>query len=206
MARKYKLKQRAERQEETRRRIAQAALELHGSIGPERTTVSAIAERAGVQRHTYYRHFPDERSLGMACSGLHMERDPLPDPDPWRSVADPAARLRRGLGELYRYFERNESLLENVIRDSEIDPITREVTELRLGAPLRAIRDALAEVLPRRRTATAALDLALDFHTWRLLVRRSGLKTPQAVDLMVTTLLCGPTGRGSATPLSALRA
>ena len=69
MARTYRLKRRAERQDETRHRIVEAAVALHTTVGPARTTVSAIAERAGVQRHTFYRHFPDERSLGLACSG-----------------------------------------------------------------------------------------------------------------------------------------
>src|ERR1700704_615036 len=102
--RKYELRKRAERQEETRRRIVEAAIELHGTVGPARTSVSAIAARAGVQRHTYYRHFPDERSLGLACSGLYMERNPLPDPAPWRAIRDPEKRLRRCLGDLYAYY------------------------------------------------------------------------------------------------------
>ena len=93
--RKYELKKRAERQEETRRRIVEAAVDLHGTIGPARTSVSAIAERAGVQRHTYYRHFPDERTLGMACSGLHFERNPLPDPEPWREIERPRGAAAR---------------------------------------------------------------------------------------------------------------
>src|ERR671918_294412 len=49
---KYKLKKRAERQEETRLRIARATLELHETLGPSLTTISAIAERAGVGRPT----------------------------------------------------------------------------------------------------------------------------------------------------------
>ena len=103
MPRHYELKKRAESQEQTRHRIVEAAVALHTSIGPARTTVSAIAERAGVQRHTFYRHFPDELSLAMACSGLHLGMHPLPDPQAWRTIADPELRVRRGLGELYRY-------------------------------------------------------------------------------------------------------
>src|SRR5215468_3236214 len=83
MARTYTLKRRAEQQADTRRRIVEAAVELHGSVGPARTTVSMVAERAGVQRHTFYAHFPDERSLLTACSGLSLERDPLPDAKSW---------------------------------------------------------------------------------------------------------------------------
>src|SRR5262245_20960197 len=96
-ARTYTLRKRAESQAQTRQRIAEAAVELHGSVGPARTTISMIAERAGVQRHTLYAHFPDERSLFMACSGLAAERDPLPDAAPWRSIGDGRERLGVGL-------------------------------------------------------------------------------------------------------------
>ena len=132
MARTYQLRKRAERQEETRRRIVEAAIDLHGTIGPARTSVSAIADRAGVQRHTYYRHFPDDRSLFMACSGLYMERNPLPDPEPWHEIRDPDERLRQG-SELYEYYEANEPMISNVMRDAELDPVMGEVTELRIG-------------------------------------------------------------------------
>jgi AcrR family transcriptional regulator len=189
MARKYELKARAERQEETRRKIVEAAIELHGTVGPARTTVSDIAERAGVQRHTCYRHFPDDRSLALACSGLYTERNPMPDPEPWRAIADPKKRLRVGLGELYAFFERNEPMLTNIVRDSEVDPLTRELSELRMGPQLGPIRQTLAQALPGRgRKSMAALDLALDFGTWRLLARRAGLAPAQAGELVARML------------------
>jgi AcrR family transcriptional regulator len=189
MARNYQLKKRAERQEETRRRIVEAAVELHGTIGPARTTVSAIAERAGVQRHTYYRYFPDERSLGLACSGLYMQRNPLPDPEPWREIEDPVRRLRHGLGELYAYYERNAPMLSNVTRDMELDPLYAEITLMRFGPPLAAIRAVLASgTRPKR--ALALLDVALAFATWRTLVLESGLSRKQAVETMVAAVNC----------------
>lgn len=192
MARKYELKRRAERQEETRCRIVQAAVDLHGTIGPVRTTVSGIAERAGVQRHTFYRHFPDERSLALACSDLYMDQNPMPDPAPWRKIADPRLRVRRGLGEVYGFFERNEPMFTNIVRDAEVDPLTREMAELRMGPQLAPIHEELAEALPGRgKKRLAALGLALDFQTWRLLVRRASLSRRQAVDVMVDLLFCG---------------
>src|SRR6476659_8962934 len=97
MTRTYTLKRRAEQQAETRQRIAEAALDLHGTIGPAQTTLSMIAERAAVQRHTLYAHFPDERSLFMACSGLAEERDPAPDAAAWRGITDRRERLVTGL-------------------------------------------------------------------------------------------------------------
>src|SRR6476469_6899176 len=101
MARSYTLKKRAEQQAETRQRIVKAAVHLHTKLGPAATTFSMVAEKAGVQRHTLYAHFPDERSLLMACSGLALERDPLPDPAPWRPIEDRDERLRAGLAAIY---------------------------------------------------------------------------------------------------------
>src|SRR5690242_10358807 len=189
MARTYQLKKRAERQEETRRRIVEAAVDLHGTIGPARTSVSAIAERAGVQRHTYYRYFPDERSLGLACSGLYQERNPLPDPGPWRAISDPDTRLRRGLGELYEHYERNEAMLSNVMRDAEVDPLVAELVELRFGPGMSEIRAALARGR-RSKRALAVLDVALAFTTWRMLTRDSGLDRPDAVRAMAAAVTC----------------
>src|ERR1044072_3239766 len=97
MTRAYTLKRRAEQQAETRRRIVEAAVDLHGSVGPAQTSLSMVAERAGVQRHTLYAHFPDERSLFVACSRLHAERHPLPDAAPWRAIKDRHERLCVGL-------------------------------------------------------------------------------------------------------------
>jgi AcrR family transcriptional regulator len=192
MARTYRLKKRAKRQEETRLRIVEAAVGLHTTVGPARTTVSAIAEQAGVERHTYYRHFPEERDLLDGCSGHYMERNPLPDPAAWYEIADPRKRLRHGLREMYSYYERNEAMLANVVRDAEVHPPTRETFERDVAPYLGAIGRALAETLPgaRRRSIQAALELALDFNTWRLLVRRSGLGTRQAAELMAATLSC----------------
>jgi AcrR family transcriptional regulator len=197
MARRYELKRRAERQERTRRRIAEAAVELHSTIGPARTTVSAVAARAGVERHTYYRHFPDEHSLRLACSGLHAERDPLPDPEPWVTVGDPIRRLRRGLTELYAYFGRNAALLANLARDAEIDPPTREIIAERMSPRLAEIRETLAAgvVEDGHRAASATLDLALEFHTWRSLVSGSGLSERHAVETMVSAIRCARRSR-----------
>ncbi len=187
MARKYELKRRAERQAETRRRIVEAAIELHRTKGPARTTLSDIAREAGVQRHTLYRHFPDERAILLACSALDLARNPLPDASRWYEIAAAGARLRRGLGELYEVFERNGDMLASVVRDAEIHPPTRETLELRAGEQMGAIRAALAEPLEGPRSL-AMLDVALDVRSWRRL-HGSGLSRQQAVETMVAAIL-----------------
>src|ERR1700754_4705215 len=174
MARTYIQKRRAEQQAETRRRIVEAAVELHSSVGPALTTVSMVAERAGVQRHTFYSHFPDERSLLMACSGLVAERDPMPDPAPWRAIADPKERLRTGLRAVYDWYERNAELAACVLRDAEHHALVREISELRFGPPTAAWRQVLGGKLNARQRAL--LPLALSFFTWRTLARESGMK------------------------------
>ncbi len=110
--RPYRKRRRAAQEDETRRRITEAAVDLHGSVGPAKTTISAVAERAGVQRATVYRHFPDEEAIFAACSAHWMSEHPLPDLAAWAAVGDPDERLRTGLGELYAWFERGEEMLE----------------------------------------------------------------------------------------------
>jgi AcrR family transcriptional regulator len=192
MARKYELKRRAERQEDTRRRIVQAAVALHTTLGPARTSVSAIAAKAGVQRHTFYRHFPDERSLSLACSGLYTEQHPAPDPESLRDIADAAERLERGIGLLYDYFERNAGELWPIVRDAETHALTREMMELRFQPVLRRMVEVLVEPfqLPPagRRPFESLLEILLDFPVWRRL-RASVGSAAETVDLAVCALL-----------------
>jgi AcrR family transcriptional regulator len=155
-------------------------------LGDALTTVSMVAERAGVQRHTFYAHFPDERSLTLACSGLVFERDPLPDADPWRSIEDRRERLSAGLSAIYAWYARNADLTACVLRDGEHHALTREMNELRMGAPMQAYREVLGAGLdPRQR---ALLGLALSFFTWRTLTRESGLNQGAAVAAMVQAI------------------
>jgi AcrR family transcriptional regulator len=148
---KYELKKRAERQEQTRLRIARAALELHEILGPALTTRSAIAERAGVTRPTVYSHFPNELSLGKACSSLELSDNPLPDPGVWQEIADPERRMRAALGDLYSYFRRRERLWANVLRDHELlysndDPEALEAAAQIMG-PILSHWDRMRETI-----------------------------------------------------------
>jgi AcrR family transcriptional regulator len=195
--RRYRLRRRAESQERTRRRITEASVELHGSVGPARTSVSAVAERAGVQRATVYRHFPDEESLFAACSAHWLADNPRPDPHRWRAIADPEARLRQALAEVYAYYSRTEPMLANLLRDEVAVAVLRPRM-----AGLRSYFDQMADVLVagrpqrggRRAEVRAAIGHALAFETWRSLVRTQGLDEQRAVELMVRPVAAA--GRG----------
>jgi AcrR family transcriptional regulator len=182
-SRTYELKQRAERQQETRRRIVEAAVELHSTLGPARTTIADIAERAGVTRPTVYAHFPDARSLFAACSGSVQETSPPPDNAPWRAIADPDERLETALTELYGYYTRLESLLENVERDAVTMPVLAEI-EAERRRHLAETRDLLVEGRPGGARTAHAIGHALEFGTWKSLVRGQGADTDEAVALM----------------------
>jgi AcrR family transcriptional regulator len=199
---KYELKKRAERQEETRLRIARATLELHEILGPALTTRSAIAQRAGVTRPTVYSHFPDELSLGKACSSLELSDNPLPDPEPWQEIADPEERMRAALGELYAYFRRRERLWANILRDQEM-PLTNDDPEA-LEADAEIMEPIFVHWERMKQTLAAgwgeseeppglllsAIGLALDFQAWRAMVRTQDLSDEQAIELMVGMVRC----------------
>jgi AcrR family transcriptional regulator len=186
VTRQYTLKKRAERVADTRRRIVESTVELHGTIGPAATTLSMIAERAGVQRHTLYAHFPDEKSLFLACSGLALERDPLPDASGWSSIPDVQDRLRHGLAALYDWYARNEELTACVLRDAEHHALTREITDHRFGPSFATYRKVLGSGLGARQRALLAV--ALDFHAWRALTREAQTSPAAAAALFAETI------------------
>jgi AcrR family transcriptional regulator len=183
--RKYELKQRAQEMAETRRRITAAAVELHGTVGPARTTLSAIAERAGVQRHTVYRHFPSDAELFEACSAHYYAANPWPELERWRAIDEPGERLARALGELYAWYERTEPMLGNVLRDAGLVAAIQPTL-----APLERYLAEAAQVLAAgraargrsRRVLDAAVNHAVDFLTWRSLAA-GGLTRAEAVHL-----------------------
>jgi AcrR family transcriptional regulator len=182
--RPYRLGRRAEQRDETRQRIVEATVELHSTLGPARTTVSQIAERAGVQRHTFYAHFPDERGLFEACSGLALSRDPLPDAEPWLALSPGPERLRAGLAQLYAWYQRNAEMAACVLRDAETHALTREIVELRMAPSFVRAAEVLGEGLPER--ARVLLCVALDFTCWRVLARTTS--PAEAADLMTSAI------------------
>jgi AcrR family transcriptional regulator len=170
--RPYIKTRRAELEQQTRERITEAAVELHGSLGPAQTTISAIAQRADVQRATVYRHFPDEESLFAACSAHWRAQNEPPDLAAWAAIRDPAARLAVALSELYAWYAHTQRMLELLIRDRPLVPAVQ--SQFRLPGYLDAAR----------RRARAALGHAVAFETWLSLVRQQGLTSAEAIRLM----------------------
>jgi AcrR family transcriptional regulator len=187
--RKYEMKKRAERQRETRRRIVEATVELHRTRGPANTTISEIAQRAGVNRLTIYNHFPDLTDLLKACSRSWTERHPAPDPKPWVRISDPQVRLRTALEDLYGFYARTEPMRANVLRDAQTMPELAALLEGSVVPYLGTVRDLLIEGWEvsddRRNRLLATIKLAVDFHTWRSLERGSGLSRKEAVETMI---------------------
>jgi AcrR family transcriptional regulator len=188
--RKYELKKRAEQVGETRLRITEAAIDLHGTLGPSRTTLSAVADRAGVERRTLYRHFPNEAELFAACSTHYFAAHPWPDLGHWRAIRDPKQRLELALDELYAYYERTEPMFSNVLRDAEVVDFARDAV-----APLHAYLEETVEVLTvgrqvrgrRRELVRGALRHAVAFSTWQSLLA-NGIGRSEATEL-VTALV-----------------
>jgi AcrR family transcriptional regulator len=185
--RKYQKKERAEAEARTRSRITESAVELHGSLGPARTSMTAVAEHAGVRRSTLYRHFPDERALFGACSAHWAEANPPPDIGAWNGIGDPGDRLDSALAELYAYYRRTEGMLDKLLRDEASVPVVAEL----MGA-FHALLAEATDVLMRGRglrgaardRTRAAIGHALAFPTWRDLTMAQGLGDAEAADLM----------------------
>ena len=189
-ARSYTLKKRAESRDATRARIVAATVALHEELGPGKTTISAVAERAGVQRLTVYRHFPDETALFAACTSQWLLDHPPPDPTAWRDVTHAPARVRAALRALYAYYRRTERMWLAAHRDEAQVPALR--------APMKKFRDyvkAIATDLVATQRATGrrrehvALTLrhAVQFRTWHSL-KGQGMSDEAIADLVVAWL------------------
>ncbi len=190
---KYELKRRAERQEETRQRIVEATVALHEALGVARTTISDIAARAGVERATVYRHFPDQRSLWTACIQHYTAANPPPDLTAWVRIGDPVDRLRTALTAIYAYYRRTEGMADRAARDVQELPLLRELLE-----PAKVYWEAVRELLvggwpvpeELRVLVAAAIGDAITFGTWQSLVREQGLDDAQAIEAMVAMVRC----------------
>jgi AcrR family transcriptional regulator len=178
--------------DEMRDRITRAAFELHATVGPAQSTISAIAERAGVQRHTVYRHFPDIVSLIRACTAHGMEVTGLPQPERWESIDEPLVRLRRALEEMYGYYRANERMIGNILRDLPVMPELAAGSsdyQDHLGRIWATVLSPWRRLRGGRGARTRALaSTALEFGTWQALTTRGGLTDEQAAATIVASV------------------
>lgn len=181
--RKYVQNKRAEAKARTREKIVQAAIHLHRTLGPRGTTISAIAERAGVQRLTVYRHFPDEAAIFQACTSRWADDNPLPDPISWRDLPPGPSQFRAALGKLYAYYSRTEEMLTAAARDEPDVPALQEPMARGRAAISEMIDGLLADWQPRAGDAQT-LHHAAKFRTWQSL-NEDGLDDEAKIDLIV---------------------
>lgn len=185
--RSYELKERARRQEQTRRRIVEATVALHQEYGPAATSVAEIARRAGVSRLTVYTHFPDDGDLFAACQSQFFTENPLPDLSPALSCEDPRERVHEVLTATYRAYRRQQPMTSKVLRDRKAVPALDALLERTLDARQSALADTLASGFAAghrpNKHARALIALALDFFTWQRLTQE-GLDDADAADLM----------------------
>jgi AcrR family transcriptional regulator len=184
------MRARQENVEQTRLQITEATMRLHERIGPAATTVSAIADEAGVTRLTVYRHFPDDAALVTACSGHWRALHPRPDTNGWASISDPVTRLRTALAETYSWARTAAPMMTNIYRD--LDTMPPFVAEF-LAQDEQARVAVLARGFRMRgraaRRLQAALRHALHIRTWASLCIDSGLDNDEAIELMVGAVL-----------------
>jgi AcrR family transcriptional regulator len=185
--RPYRMTRRAALEEETRRRITASTVALHEELGPARTSISAIAERAGVRRSTVYRHFPDEDALFAACSSHWRAANPPPDPGAWAAIKHPARRTETALRELYAFYAQTRAMYDSLLRDESLIPTVQHLLRDFHGY-LRATRDILMAGRRLRgraaRETRAAIGHALAFPTWRSLAQEQRLADDDAAALM----------------------
>ncbi len=170
--RQYRQQARARQQEETRRRITEAVVELHERVGPVRTTISDVAELAGVGRMTVYKHFPTDSDLFRACGSLWSERNPPPDFSACMEQIDPQQRAQCVLERLYRYYRETHVMMGKILRDASLLPALQEVVDEGWMGLIRQLEHDLVPQGARgaaARRMRAAARVALDLHSWEIL-------------------------------------
>ena len=184
------MRTRQESVEQTRLQITEATMRLHERVGPAATTVSAVAEEAGVTRLTVYRHFPDEVALVAACSAHWRKLHPRPDPTGWSKVSDPEERLRAALGSTYAWVRTAAPMMIKIYRDLDSMPVfVREFLAADEQARVAVLAVGFRARGRRARRLEAALAHALHVRTWESLCVAGGLTDAEAVDLMTATVL-----------------
>lgn len=170
--RSYTLRERAKSQDETRLRIVEATMHLHEEVGARATTISAIAERAGVQRLTVYRHFPDETAVFQACTAHWLTLNPPPEAAAWQHLAAPRQRAAAALAAFFAYYGHTRRMWASSHRDVDKVPALQDPMAA-FSAHVAGIADALAAGFgatgPASARMQATLRHALTYPLWEAL-------------------------------------
>jgi AcrR family transcriptional regulator len=190
--RTYQLKQRAESAEETRRRLVQATFALHGEQGIAATTMTQIAERAGVGIGTVYHHFPTLDDTIMACGQMVMATYPPPTEVIFAGAATMRERLVRLAHALFDHLDR--VAFDMVRSDRDRLAIVRKFVGEEQEHRIELTRAALAPFAIDRdliRIAAALLDIGV----YRAL-QQVGLSLDEAAETIADVIHARLTRKG----------
>ena len=186
--RKYTKTRRAEQQDETRDRIIEAIVALHEEFGPANTSIKAVAEKAGVQRLTVYRHFPDDASIFQACTSHWLKLNPPPDFVDWVNIENADEQTYTVLLAFYRYYRQTEKMWSGAYRDVEEIEALRNVMA-GFETFLDQVRDNLLASWKvngkRKKQLSITLRHSLRFTSWQSL-KRENLNDKQITELVMS--------------------
>jgi AcrR family transcriptional regulator len=198
--RKYDMTRRASAVAQTRRRIVEATLELHGEQGIGATSWDDIAARAGVGVGTVYRHFPSLDALIPACGEITRHVLALPDPQGLASVFDgldaPTQRFELLVREAFAIYERGASQLRAIRNEPDVHANVAEAGEA-VEASLAALIDAAVEPFAITPADRAVVRAMVDLNTWDAL-RDQELGQAEAVTAIAEMLTARLGGAGGA--------
>jgi AcrR family transcriptional regulator len=139
-------------------RLVLAALDLFNERGYDATTVAEIAERAGLTKSTFFRHFPDKREILVAGQGT-LSRLLTEGIDAAPAEATPLAAVAAGL-------ERASSAMTSFNRElgPRLHAAVAANAELQERNTLKSVgmAAAMAEALRGRGTDDATARLAAE--------------------------------------------
>jgi AcrR family transcriptional regulator len=125
-------------------RLMSAAIELFDEQGYEATTVAEIAERAGLTKRTFFRHFSDKREV-LFSGSQELQRLWLEGLGAAPAGASPLAVVTSGLDPVAEMFAERHGFARIRAQIIKANPELQERELIKLQNLAAAIRDALVE-------------------------------------------------------------
>jgi AcrR family transcriptional regulator len=141
-----------------RERLVRAALEMFAEQGYDATTVNEIADRAGLTKTTFFRHFPDKREVLFAGQDMHarlLTDAIIAAPSP----ATPLEAVRAALSALTATFTDDRRDFSAKLR-----PVIAGHSELQERSALKRAKlaEAVTNALHKRGVSEPAASLAAE--------------------------------------------